>query len=119
MIQLVHGSNKFLFTGDIERASENDLLNYYDDLKADVLKVAHHGSISSSMPSFLKAVSPKYAVISVGAGNSYGHPREEILDRLDDIGAQVLRTDQLGTIVLVSDGGNITVHSVKYGQEAA
>lgn len=119
VIQLVHGSNKFLFTGDIERASENDLLNYYDDLKADVLKVAHHGSISSSMPSFLKAVSPKYAVISVGAGNSYGHPREEILDRLDDIGAQVLRTDQLGTIVLVSDGGNITVHSVKYGQEAA
>lgn len=119
VIQLVHGINKFLFTGDIERASENDLLNYYDDLKANVLKVAHHGSTSSSMQTFLNAVSPEYAVISVGAGNSYGHPKKEILERLEKVGAEILRTDELGTIVFVSDGSSITLHTEKYGQEAA
>lgn len=119
VIQLVHGANKFLFTGDIERASENDLLNYYDDLNANVLKVAHHGSTSSSMQTFIDAVSPEYAVISVGAGNSYGHPRKEVLQRLEKVGAQVLRTDELGTIVFVSDGSALTLHTEKYGQEAA
>ena len=117
--RLIHGSNTFLFTGDMERASENDVLNSGAVVASNVLKVAHHGSTSSSTSAFLKAVSPQYAVISVGSGNSYGHPKDEVLKRLEDVGAQILRTDELGTIVFVSDGGSISVHTAKYGEMEA
>ena len=80
------------------------------NLKADVLKIAHHGSAFSSTMEFLNNVQPKFAVISVGKGNTYGHPTEEVLERLRDIGALVLRTDELGTIVLKSDGESIVLN---------
>ena len=76
-------------------------------VKADVLKVGHHGSCTSSSEEFLKAVSPKYAVISVGRNSFYGQPDKYVLDRLYEIGALLYRTDKLGTIIAISDGKNI------------
>ena len=82
VIKLTYGKTSFLFTGDAEDISENEMLTANYDLKADVLKVGHHGSSSSSTRPFLKAVSPKYAVISVGKDNDYGHPHKETINRL-------------------------------------
>ncbi len=82
VLNLKHGSNSFLFTGDAENISENEILNKNYDIKADVLKVGHHGSNSSTSTEFLKAVNPKYAVIQVGENNKYGHPHAEVIDRL-------------------------------------
>lgn len=108
VLRLVYGKNIFLFTGDAEAQSESEMLPLGSQLKADVLKVGHHGSRTSSSAAFLKLVSPKYAVISVGKGNSYGHPTQEALSRLSGIGATIYRTDESGTIVCESDGVNIT-----------
>lgn len=79
------------------------------NLKADVLKISHHGSGTASTEEFLQAVQPEYAVISVGKSNEYGHPHKNVLDRLNGIGATILRTDQLGTIIIGSDGESITI----------
>ena len=108
VLRLVYGKNSFLFTGDAETQSESEMLHLGSQLKVDVLKVGHHGSRTSSTLAFLKLVAPTYAVISVGKGNSYGHPTQEALDRLSSIGATVYRTDESGTIVCESDGTNIT-----------
>lgn len=105
------GENRFLFTGDMETAAENDMLDYWGetyDWQVDVLKVGHHGSDTSTGYRFLNAVMPTHAVISVGQGNSYGHPCEEPLSRLNDAGCIIYRTDQLGTIIATSDGTEIT-----------
>ena len=102
--KLTYGQTSFLLGGDAEWASEHDLVESGVDLSADVLKVNHHGSDSSSSYVYLRSVMPTYAIISVGANNSYGHPSEAVLSRLDDVGANVMRTDQLGTIICVSDG---------------
>ncbi len=107
-ILLTHGENKFLLTGDAEEDSEADMLKNGIDLKADVYKAAHHGSKTASTEEFMEAVDPEYAVISVGEGNSYGHPHAEVLNRLRSMGVQVFRTDEQGTIVLESDGKSIT-----------
>lgn len=93
VMKVTYGNNSFLFTGDAEDVSENEMLSKGYDLKADLLKVGHHGSHSSTTPQFLKAVSPKYAVISVGTGNKYGHPTQETLSKLNNAGIQVYRTD--------------------------
>ncbi|WP_179632075.1 cell wall-binding repeat-containing protein [Clostridium peptidivorans] len=111
VFKLTYGSKSFLFTGDAEDVSEKEMLNRGYDLKADVLKVGHHGSNSSTTSEFLSAVSPKYAVISVGKGNTYGHPTQTTLDKLKNIGAAVYRTDELGTIVATCDGSNITFNT--------
>jgi len=108
VLKLKYGSTSFLFTGDAEAESESEMLRAGYDLKADVLKVGHHGSHSSTTPAFLKAVSPKYAVVSVGKGNDYGHPHSETLAKLAAAGVQVFRTDLQGTIVVTSDGKSIT-----------
>ena len=79
------------------------------NLKADVMRIAHHGSNTASTMEFLRAVQPEYAVISVGKDNGYGHPHQEVLERLTDIDAKILRTDELGTIIMKSDGKTITV----------
>jgi len=107
IMRITYGNTSFLFTGDAEWDEEHDLVDAGVDLKADVLKVCHHGSNSSSTYVFLRAVAPKYAVISAGGDNQYGHPTEEALGRLADVGAEVYRTDEQGTIVCVSDGENI------------
>lgn len=94
----------FLLTGDAEEESEKEILSAGYNVKAQVLKISHHGSISSTTSKFLQAVSPAYAVISVGAGNDYNHPHPVILDRLAKSGVITLRTDQRGTIVFETDG---------------
>ena len=101
------GETAFLFTGDAEETAEKDILQADYDLQADVLKVGHHGSSTSSSQAFLQAVKPKYAIISVGVGNSYHHPEEEALQRLQSIGAEIYRTDLQGNIVCTTDGKNI------------
>lgn len=107
-IRLVHGENSFLFTGDAEEASEEDMMDSGRALSSDVYKVAHHGSATANTESFLWEVNPTYAVISCGEGNSYGHPHSEVLNRLRSMGVKVFRTDEQGTIVAVSDGSEIT-----------
>ena len=107
VVKISYGRNSFLFTGDAEALAEKEMLeNSYAFLNADVLKTGHHGSNSSSTASFLNAVKPKYAVISCGAGNSYGHPHTETIEDLSDIGAQIYRTDEQGTITITCDGNN-------------
>lgn len=107
VLRVDYGSTSFLFTGDAEEMSEYMMLTERVPLKADVLKVAHHGSRYCSSPEFIEAVAPSWAVISCGEGNPYGHPHEETLRAL--AGVKVLRTDQLGTIVFHSDGQTLTV----------
>lgn len=101
------GHTSFLFGGDAEWEAEHDLVESGVNLSADVLKVNHHGSNTSTSYVFLREVMPTYAIISVGADNSYGHPSDEVLSRLQDAGAIIMRTDQLGTIKCVSDGKSI------------
>jgi competence protein ComEC len=103
------GETRFLLMGDAERDEEAWLLSHsFDELHADVLKVGHHGSSTSSTDRFLAAVKPSLAVISVGADNLYGHPSADVLASLGRIGARTVRTDQSGTIVIRSDGHRIT-----------
>lgn len=104
VIKATFGSRSILFTGDMETDAENDLLEAGVNVKADVLKVGHHGSDTSTGYRFLYEVNPQCGVISVGEGNSYGHPHEEPLSRLHDAGVTLYRTDLLGAVVLRSDG---------------
>ncbi len=105
-----YGSVRFLLVGDAELAEENWLVSHYGDgLRADVLKVGHHGSSTSSSDAFLRAVRPSLAVISVGAGNMYGHPSEDVLYALRRGGSEILRTDESGTISIRTDGKHIEV----------
>lgn len=101
VIKLTYGDNKFLFTGDAEKSEEDGI---WTNIKCDVLKVGHHGSNTSSTANFLKKVEPTYVVISCGVGNSYGHPDNKVLKRLDERNISVYRTDLQGTIVFCSDG---------------
>lgn len=101
------GANKFLFTGDIGERTEKALLANNSDIKADVLKIAHHGSKYSSSPEFLAAVSPQIAVISCGANNTYGHPAKEVLNNLQNFAINVRRTDQGGDVIIKSDGKSL------------
>ena len=107
-----YGSTSFLFTGDATREAETAMMEEAARLRADVLKVAHHGSGSSSSKTFLEAVSPRYAVISVGADNPWDHPHDSVLQRLNAVGATVLRTDESGSIIITSDGRDLTVETV-------
>jgi competence protein ComEC len=101
---------RFLLVGDAEQAEEAWLLDHArQELRADVLKVAHHGSSTSSGDEFLAAVNPQAAIISVGAENGYGHPSADVLAALGRIGARVFRTDREGTIVVRTDGTRITI----------
>jgi competence protein ComEC len=110
VVLLKHGNMKFLFTGDIDYAIEATVVARNTPVAAEVLKVAHHGSIYSSEWSFLNDVNPDEAVISVGE-NTYGHPAPEVIANLELIGARVWRTDQQGTILMYSDGITVTVVS--------
>ena len=105
VLKLTYLDNTFLFMGDAETLSENEVTCNVD---ADVIKVGHHGSDSSSGIEFVKKVSPEYAIIMVGEGNSYNHPYQSIIDRYESVGAKVLRTDLDGNIVCDSDGVDVT-----------
>lgn len=109
VLTVSYGANEFLFTGDMETLAEADLLESGADLKADVLKVGHHGSDTSTSYRFLYEIAPAHAIISVGEGNKYGHPSEQTLSRLQDADVTVYRTDRLGTVIAHSDGAEITV----------
>lgn len=106
-IRLDYGNNSFVLCGDAEKEAEEDMAAGGFSLKADVLKLSHHGSSTSSSPGFLDRVDPEFVVISCGKNNDYGHPHKEILNMLKERGIKALRTDRLGTIVAVSDGTRI------------
>ena len=107
--KLTLGGTSFLLTGDAEKAAERDILASGADISADVLKVGHHGSKTSTTEAFLKEVSPKYAVISAGSNNRYGHPSDETVALLQKYGVDIKRTDRNGTVVYESNGKDITV----------
>ena len=109
VIKLEFGNNTFLFMGDAEIENEKGI----DWPKVDVLKVGHHGSNTSSSTEFLSKVAPKYSIIMVGQDNSYGLPKQEILDRLNGVNSKTYRTDENGTIEIISDGTNISVTTEK------
>lgn len=113
-IRLSYGNNSFVFTGDAGTLSEKEMLANVRDISADVLKLSHHGSVTAGSESFLDAVKPTYAVISVGKDNDYGHPHAEILERIKDRNIKLYRTDVQGTIIFTSDGNNITVNRDVY-----
>ncbi len=114
VIHMRYGDVKFLFTGDIERRAEADLVRIYGkSLSSHILKAPHHGSGSSSTPAFLKAVTPAVAVISAGEGNSFGHPHPSVVSRYLSAGAELYRTDIDGTVVVKTDGKKITVKTLR------
>lgn len=112
--RLDYGNTSFLLTGDCESSEEEKILAAGYDIDCDVLKVGHHGSDTSTSKEFLQAVSPNIAVIEVGAGNDYGHPTDEVLNRLKAAGCEdIYRTDINGTIVATTDGTSIDWHTEK------
>lgn len=110
VVKLTYGETSFLFVGDLEREGDREISRYGDILDADILKVGHHGSITSTTPAFLSAVTPQFAVISVGERNKFGHPSGEVIERLEGTGTEVLRTDREGAIWLKTDGRIIWRH---------
>lgn len=108
VVKLKYGNTSYLFTGDAEELEELSLVNAGEDLSCSVLKVAHHGSDTSSSAAFLRAAAPVYGVISCGAYNSYGHPSEGALARLAAGGVRLFRTDLQGAVSLYSDGTDIS-----------
>jgi competence protein ComEC len=107
VFKLVVGEKKVLFTGDASQEVEKELLGKNIDLSADILKVGHHGSKSSTSLNFLQKIKPTFSVISVGAENKYGHPNLRVLKNLESVKSQILRTDQLGDIIFEINGANL------------
>ena len=110
VIRMTYGEQSFLFMGDAETKNEEAR----SWTQTNVLKVGHHGSNTSSSQSFLDQVKPQIAVISVGKGNKYGHPKQVILDRLNKMGIKIYRTDESGTIKITCDGKENKVEFVKF-----
>ena len=113
VVLLQQGRFRMLLTGDAGEAVESKLLESHRPIAATALKVSHHGAISGTTDAFVQAVSPQVAIISVGADNRYGHPDSAVIDRLEDAGALVLRTDQQGTIALSTDGDRLWVETTR------
>lgn len=111
VIKVKYGDVAFLLMGDAEALSESEILASKADVKTQVLKVGHHGSNSSTSDAFLKAVAPQHAVISVGANNDYHHPHGVTLEKLRKAKVQILRTDEMGTIIFFTDGKEISISS--------
>ena len=107
-IKLNHGINSFVMCGDAEEKSEETMAKHFgSELECDVLKCGHHGSSTATSDEFLKATDPTWAVISCGVDNQYGHPHWETIEKLENDDVQIYRTDQMGTIIAISDGENI------------
>ncbi|MDD3303429.1 MAG: ComEC/Rec2 family competence protein [Clostridia bacterium] len=117
VIRITFENTNYIFTGDAEKESEDEIIKNNSDISADVLKVGHHGSKTSSSAKFLTAVNPKYAIISLGKNNSYGHPHKQVMDRLSVANIPVYRTDEKGTIVLKSDGDVIQFNVKKENKD--
>lgn len=111
VLKLTYKEKSFLFMGDAETLSEKEITG---DIQADVLKVGHHGSRTSTSQAFLNKVNPSYAVISVGLNNDYKHPHQEVIDRLEKKNIKIYRTDQNGDIIFTTDGYNIDVKVEKW-----
>lgn len=109
VLKITYQNVSFLFTGDVELESENDLVGWRGELKSTVLKIAHHGSKTSTSSPFLDRVSPDIAVISSGRGNTFGHPADETIKKLTDKNITIYRTDQNGTITLLTDGTSLKI----------
>jgi competence protein ComEC len=110
VLKLVYAKHSILLEGDAQVEAERDMSRRIPaDLKSDVLKVAHHGSDTSSSPQFLALVRPKVAIISVGPANKYGHPSPQTLDNLQEAGARIYRTDQHGTVEIIADEEHLWV----------
>ncbi len=109
VIKLTYKNRSFIFMGDAEKISEDEILNKGYDVRSDLIKIGHHGSSSSTSDKFLKAVNPKYAVICVGKDNSYNHPKKSVMDRLKKYNIKVYRTDEQGDITAICDGENIVL----------
>ena len=110
VLRLTYLDTSFIFTGDAEKFAENIILDSYParELKCDVIKLGHHGSSTSSSENFLSALDPRYAIISCGVSNEYGHPHKKTLETLEKLGIKYFRTDRDGTILALSDGKDIT-----------
>lgn len=113
IIKITFFNNSFLFTGDAEISTEDIVLSQNNNLNCDILKVGHHGSSTSTSSNFLSSANPSVAIISVGKNNSYGHPTSETLSLLNSFNIRTLRTDINGTIIVISDGKNINISTVK------
>ncbi|NFH79646.1 MBL fold metallo-hydrolase [Clostridium botulinum] len=109
--RLKYGNKAFIFTGDAESLSEGEILAKQLDIQSDVLKLGHHGSYSSTGNEFLNKVNPKYAIVSCGKNNDYGHPHKETTDKLNKKGIEIFRTDTNGTIIATCDGNNISFNT--------
>jgi competence protein ComEC len=101
---LQYGKVRILLTGDIQHATEQWLATHIDDLRADILQVAHHGSRTSTHPDFIQRVQPQAGIITAGSGNPYGHPHPSVLATLAQHNVRVFRTDRHGAITITSDG---------------
>jgi competence protein ComEC len=110
VVKIEYLDNSFILMGDAEKINESEIT---DDVNADVIKIGHHGSDTSSSEQFLQKVSPDYAIISVGENNKYGHPNDATLNLLNEMNINVVRTDESGTITVISDGKNIEVEKSK------
>lgn len=111
LAKFVYGKTSILFTGDIEEIAERKIIQMYEtQLKSNILKVAHHGSKSSSIQQFIEKVQPKIALIGVGESNNFGHPNQNVINRLKNINCNIYRTDKMGEITLtVNKNGKVEV----------
>lgn len=108
VIKIEYGKTSFLFTGDAEKDIEKEILSTNEDISADIIKVGHHGSSTSTTKDFLNKVNPSIGVISVGEDNTYNHPNDDTINHLNENKVTIYRTDKDGTVILSSDGSNIT-----------
>jgi competence protein ComEC len=114
VLRLTYGSVAFLFTGDIHRKGiEGVLMRHPGGIKAQVLKVSEHGGGTGTTEQFVRAVDPRFGLVGVGRGNSYRHPATAVLNTLNQVGAVPLRTDECGTVIVTTDGTDLTVHPQK------
>ena len=113
ILKMTYKNTSYLFMGDATDVVERILVSDGVDLKSDVLKVGHHGSEYSTIATFLKSVNPRYAIIQVGKDNSYNHPKQITLDKLNKLNIKTYRTDEDGTIILTSDGENINYKTIQ------
>lgn len=111
VMKLTYKNNSFLFMGDAEKESEKEIIKKGETLKADVIKLGHHGSSTSNTKEFIEKVNPKYAVASCGKNNEYGHPHKEVVKLLGNLNIKLYKTYESGTVTFTSNGSNITVNT--------